>query len=393
MTVDQDGFNAVALCAVGAEKAAANEIRRLGLAVLDCGPGRARFRAGVAGLYRALIALRTADRVLLEAARFDAPDFDALFEGVRDAPWEDLVPAGLGVRVVKARTRASRLRAETSVQAVVHKAAAERLCAARGLRRLPDDGAAAELRVYVERDQARVLLDLSGAPLSRRGYRTEGGAAPLRETTAAAVTLLAGWKRKFPLYDPFCGSGTIVIEAALYAWDAAPGLGRRFALERLALADPAVERAAREEFLGRVDFSRVVRVMGSDADERAVEAARANLVRAAALARGGVDAAGVGGVVNAGSWFRACPMEAAAPPPDWEPGIIITNPPYGRRLGSRAESEAIYAAMGGLRRRFPGWRLAVITDHPGFESFFGRPASDSRGITNGPVDCRLYRFD
>ena len=382
---------AVALCAIGAEKIVSNEIRKLGLTVSESGFGRVRFKADLCGIYRAIIGLRAADRVLLEAACFDAPDFDALFEGVRELPWEDYIPPDLGLKVAKVRTNRSKLEAETSIQAVVHKAAAERLCKKRGINRLPSalgDGQdtsrfadEAELRVYIEKDRASVLLDLSGEPLFRRGYRTQGGPAPLRETTAAAIILLSGWRRKFPLYDPFCGSGTIVIEAALYAWDIAPGLSRQFFLDKLLLSDKDTDRNVREEFMGKVDFSRLVRIGGSDCDAASVEAARSNLERAVVMNR----------EIKHQLPLKVLSMEKAAPTD--EAGFIITNPPYGRRLGDAEASEKTYVEMGKLARNFSGWKLALITDHPGFESFFGKKANTCREITNGAIRSYLYQYE
>ena len=383
---------AVALCAVGAEKTVSNELRKLGLKVCEGGFGRVRFNTDLPGLYRALLGLRAADRVLLEAAWFQALDFDALFEGVRNQPWEDYIPPQMGLRVAKVRTNRSKLEAETSIQAVVHKAAAERLCTKRGLNRLPDYGDAAELRVYIEKNQVSVLLDLSGEPLFKRGYRTQGGIAPLRETTAAAIILHAGWRRKFSLYDPFCGSGTIAVEAAMYAWDIAPGLGRHFALEQLLLGDRDTERNVRDEFLGKVDFSRPVRIGGSDADAGAVVAAQANMERAIALARGPGNTGFHGDLPS----FRVLPMEEAADPfeaGEAPEGFIITNPPYGRRLGDAESAERTYTEMGRLARHFPGWKLVLITDHPGFESFFGRKADSCREITNGAIRSYLYQYE
>jgi putative N6-adenine-specific DNA methylase len=389
----------MALCAAGAERVTSNELKKLKLRVLDSSFGRVRFEADLAGLYRALMALRTADRVLLEAARFEARDFDELFKGTRGVPWEELIPRGKGLIVSKVRSNRSRLEAVTSIQGVVHKAAADRLCASYGIRRLPE-GDAAELRVYLEKDQVSLLLDLAGEPLFKRGYRSEGGIAPLRETTAAALLLLSGWKRKFPLYDPFCGSGTIPIEAVMYAWDMAPGLGRSFALSLLSLGDRVLEKTIREELLARVNFDHPIRVYGSDADPRAVSQAKSNLVRACELARGenpgrGIRAGepGASGTSPAGSPpldFRVIPMaEARAPERE---GFIITNPPYGRRLGDPQEAEATYQKMGALARRFPLWKLGVITDHPGFESFFGRKADTLREITNGAVSSYFYEY-
>ena len=384
---------AVALCALGAEKIVSNEIKKLGLAVVEGGFGRIRFKADLKGLYRALIGLRAADRVLLETACFDARDFDALFEGVKALAWEKFIPPGLGIRVAKVRTNRSRLEAETSVQAVVHKAAAERLCRKRGIVRLPESPEDAELRIYIEKDKVSVLLDLSGEPLFKRGYRAGGGgAAPLRETTAAALILHSLWRRKFPLYDPFCGSGTIAIEAAMYAWDLAPGLGRSFAIERLLLGSKDIERKVREEFLAKVDFSRQIRIAGSDSDATILPAAQSNIGRAVA------GLAGNGPRIP----FMALPMEKAKPGMDGIPaadedsspaGYIITNPPYGRRLGDTESAEKTYAEMGKLAKNFPGWKLAVITEHSGFESFFGRKASSCREISNGAVRTYFYQYE
>ncbi|MDR0388382.1 MAG: class I SAM-dependent RNA methyltransferase [Treponema sp.] len=431
---------AAALCAVGAEKVVSNEIRKLGLSVIDGGYGRVRFKAALTGLYRALMGLRAADRILLETASFPAGDFDALFEGTRNVPWEAYIPRGMGLTVSKVRTNRSRLKAETSVQAVVHKAAAGRLCERLHLARLPELGKKADLRVYIEKDRVSLLLDVSGQPLFKRGYRTGGGVAPLRETTAAALLLLANWRRKYPLWDPFCGSGTIAIEAALYAWDMAPGLGRTFALQDMVPADPVVERAVREELLAKVDFGRTIRIYGSDIDGQAVAAAKTNLQRAYDLARGKAvppekipgrkrEAGGTAvplpddpclpdlrtaAMEDAGnSWprtkaarphngmsrDRAAPGRpgnrkgAAEERRDEPAGFIVTNPPYGIRLGEPEAAEALYRKMAELSRRFSGWKLAVITDHPGFESHFGRKADSCKEITNGAIRSYMYQYE
>ncbi|MDR1248624.1 MAG: class I SAM-dependent RNA methyltransferase [Treponema sp.] len=389
----------IALCGLGAEKVVSNEIRKLSgnYRVLEGGFGRVRFQTDLPGIYRALMALRCADRLLLEAGLFPAADFDALFEGIRAFPWENWVPDGMGLRVAKVRSNRSRLQGTTVVQAMAHKAAADRLCEKRHRTRLDETGAQAELRVYIEKDQASVLLDLSGEPLFKRGYRTEGGAAPLRETTAASLLFLAGWRRKHPLYDPFCGSGTIAIEAALYAWDAAPGLGRRFALSDLVPADPAMEEAVRQELLGRVNFERTIRIYGSDSDNRAVSMAKSNVQRAYDLARGKQAAGGIRQETRL-PWqpeFRTLPMKAARAPGglEGEPGFIVTNPPYGKRLGEVSEAEAIYGEMADMGKRFPGWKLALITSHPGFESQFGKKADFCRELANGALNSYLYEYE
>jgi putative N6-adenine-specific DNA methylase len=403
---------ALALCAAGAEKVAAQELRRLGLGVEESGFGRVRFRSGLAGLYRALTALRTVDRIFLEVSCFSARDFDGLFEGARAVPWEEYIGRGMGFAVDKVRSSRSVLKAETSIQAVVHKAAAERLCGVYGLNRLPGAEKTAKLRVYVEKDRVSLLLDLCGEPLFKRGYRREGGIAPLRETTAAALLQLSLWRRRFPLWDPFCGAGTILAEAMLYAWDAAPGLGRRFALGDLLIADPSLEESIRAELLSRVNFKHTVRIFGSDQDGGALSLAAANLRRARDLALGRM-AGGAGlrrGQGPEGAEapespeapglpeLRRLPMEEARSPfgevrgDGKDAGFIITNPPYGRRLGAPEDAEACYAGMSHFRRSFPGWKLAVITDHPGFESFFGRPADSCREISSGAMQSYFFQY-
>jgi putative N6-adenine-specific DNA methylase len=387
----------VALCGLGVEKVVSNEIRKLGGRVLESGFGRVRFQTDLRGIYRALMALRCADRLLLEAGLFPAADFDALFEGVRAFPWEQWGPDGLGLRVAKVRSNRSKLQGIAAIQAMTHKAAADRLCEKYRKTRLNETGPQAELRIYMEKDQASALLDLSGEPLFKRGYRTEGGVAPIRETTAAALLFLSNWRRKFPFYDPFCGSGTIAIEAALYAWDAAPGLGRRFALSDLVPADPATEEAVRQELLGKVNFERTIRIYGSDSDARSVSLAKSNVQRAYDLARGKKAAPGIRPELRL-PWqpeFRVLPMKAARAPEglEGEPGFIVTNPPYGKRLGEVADAEALYGEMADMGQRFPRWKLALITDHPGFESHFGRKAGSCREITNGALDSYLYEYE
>ena len=182
---------AVALCAAGAEKVVSNELKHLGLTVLDTNFGRVRFLATLETLYRSLFCLRVADRVLLEAARFPAQDFDALFENTKNIEWEKYIPTGMGVIVTKVRVNRSKLDAETTIQAMTHKAVADRLCSAYHIERLPEEKTA-ELRVYIEKNVVSILLDVSGEPLFKRGYRLDGGEAPLRETTAAAILLLSG---------------------------------------------------------------------------------------------------------------------------------------------------------------------------------------------------------
>jgi putative N6-adenine-specific DNA methylase len=386
----------LALCAVGAEKTLANELKKLSAAsnavytIHGARVGCVRAETDLFGLYIALWGLCCADRVLLECGRFPARDFDELFEGVKSAPLEEYVPRESALVVEKVRLHKSRLAAETSVQAVVHKAAAARLCEKRGVLRLPEDGAPVRLRLYLEQDEAALALDLSGAPLFKRGWRVESGAAPLRETAAATVLRASGWKRKHPLYDPYCGAGTIVLEAALYAWNAAPGLSRRFALDGLLLADAALESRTRAFFSDALDLSRPVRLMGSDRDNALVTAASRNAQRfTAALGR----AAGrtETEISRASDALRFVTVDALRARSFDEDGFLVTNPPYGKRLGTVEDAERNYALMAQLRGGFPGWRLVVLSDHEGFESHFGRKAGKCRLLSVGAL--KLYCFE
>jgi len=395
----------VALCAVGAEKVVSNELRKLDLKVEDSLYGRVRFKADTKGLYQALIGLRAADRVLLETALFKATDFDALFEGAAAVAWEKLIPKGMGLKVAKVRSNRSLLKAETTIQAMVHKAAAQRLCDKYNMSRLPESGMTpkgedtvkiAEVRVYIEKDIVSLLVDLSGEPLFKRGYRSEGGVAPLRETTAASILLLSGWKRKFPIYDPFCGSGTILIEAAMYAWDMAPGLGRRFAIEDMLIANAKIEQAVREEYRSKIDFTRLVRIAGSDEDLRSVSIAASNAARLRDIAEGRPPQRGIRSpdCKAIGIDLKVLPMkEAGSPYPPDAFGFVVTNPPYGKRLGDQTAAEGIYKEMAGLQQRFPGWKLAVITDHSGFESFYGKKAESCREISNGAIPSYFFQYE
>ena len=231
----------VALCAIGAEKILGNEIKKLGYSLKDMGGsrplGRVTFLGDDGALFRSNLCLRTADRVYLQLASYKAEDFDALFDSVYSIPWQDFFYKDVRVVVDKVRSHKSRLSSEHSIQGVVHKAIYTKLGDVWRIHTMPESGARSDVRIYIENDVVTVLLDLSGVPLHRRGYRRDGGIAPIRETMAAVLLQLMNWRRKTPLHDPFCGSGTIASEAMLYAYNVAPGFGRRFALENLSIYD------------------------------------------------------------------------------------------------------------------------------------------------------------
>ena len=223
----------VALCAVGAEKILGNEIKHLGYKLISNAPGRVTFAGDEDALFRANLCLRTADRVFLQLAQYSALDFDSLFDGAYSIAWQDYLNKDSKIIVDKVRTYKSKLNSEHSIQGIVHKAIYSKLCDVWHMASMPESGEESNIRVYVDENEVFILLDLSGLPLHKRGYRVDGGIAPIRETTAAVILQEMLWRRKTPLHDPFCGSGTFAIEATLYAFNVAPGLGRRFAMEDL----------------------------------------------------------------------------------------------------------------------------------------------------------------
>lgn len=367
----------IALSALGLEKVLAAELERIGIPPSSRAPGRVFFQTDEAGLFRANLCLRTAERILLEAARFPAHDFDELFEGARRPLWEQFFHPEDRLIIERVRTHASALSAQTSIQSVVHKAIYEHLSRNYHLRRLPETGRPRSLRVYLEEDECVLGLDLSGEALHKRGYRRATGEAPLKETLAAAMLLLAGYRRNLPFLDPFCGSGTILIEAALFALDRAPGLDRSFELETMPLTREGGARffaAEREAARARVRRDPDIFIAGSDSDGRSLELARANAMRA-----------GVGPLVE----LRQAPAEALRPPAPR--GIVLTNPPYGLRMGTEAEAEALYRRLGERFGAVPGvpasdfrgWGLGFVTNRPDFGAFFGRRAPVEHHLVNG----------
>ncbi len=399
----------VAPCAIGAEKVLANELKQLGFAPTGSAVGRVSFTRSpaegekvgaaaptaedLAAAFRANLWLRTADRVYAQLAAFPARDFDALFEGSRGVRWEDWFSRDTRIVVDKVRVRASALSSEHSIQGVTHKAIYERLGEAWRMKTLPETGATATVRVYMEKDVATVLLDLSGMPLHRRGYRTAGGEAPIRETLAAVLLQLAQWRRKTPLHDAFCGSGTIPIEAALYAHNVAPGLGRTFALSDFApfktAAALASMREARLAAASEIRTDCLVRITGSDIDEKVLVSARANAERACAIAGKALQEIGSDARIPRPDFAPASYADLEAP---YDTGLLLSNPPWGERLEDAAAALELYRGMGSLLAAFPGWEFGFITSHEGFEGAFGSKAAKRRPLKSGNLDTVFYQY-
>ena len=379
----------VALCAVGAEKILGNELKLLGYKLVSNAPGRVTFTGDDDALFRTNLCLRTADRVYLQMAEFEAADFDQLFDGVYAVRWQDFLRKDSRVVVDKVRIYKSKLNSEYSIQGMVQKAIYKKLGDTWHMQTLPESGEKSDVRVYMDEDRALILLDLSGLPLHKRGYRTDGGFAPLRETTAAALLQLMTWRRKTPLHDPFCGSGTFAVEAALYAYNVAPGFGRRFALENLPIFNSRRAEEIRRAEAEKIRTDVEVRITGTDIDPAAIERARKNAEHACVMAGRALNLIDSSNKVPRPDFDVADFADITAP---YESGLLICNPPYGERLGDAEQAEEIYRKMSCLFDEFKGWQMGVITAHKKFQECIGRYATTLKSLKAGNLDTTFYMY-
>ncbi|MCI8594361.1 MAG: class I SAM-dependent RNA methyltransferase [Oscillospiraceae bacterium] len=358
----------------GLEGPVSTELKRLGLSDVRAEDGRVFCTGSEADIPRLNLNLRCGERVLIVLGRFSAPTFDALFECVRALPWEEFIPKG-GQFPVKGHCLNSALHAVPACQSIVKKAVAARLGAAYGMETLPETGALYQIQFSIMKDMATLMLDTSGAGLYKRGYRAEGVDAPLRETLAAGLVTLSRYRGKGPFCDPFCGSGTIAIEAALMARNRAPGLNRVFSAQKWRNLDAklwldAADEAMDKEFHGSYD------IWGGDVDPKAVTLARHN----ARLAE--VDDIARFEVADAAQFRREEPT-----------GTIVTNPPYGERIMEKDDAETLYRAFGAAYAALPdGWRLTLLSSHTEFERTFGRKADKKRKLYNGMLKCDAFFY-
>ncbi|MGN0729482.1 THUMP domain-containing class I SAM-dependent RNA methyltransferase [Treponema sp.] len=379
----------VALCAVGAEKILGNEIKHLGYTLAGNAPGRVSFIGDDDALYRSNLCLRTSDRVYMQMARYKADTFDDLFEGCFRVDWQDFFRKDVRVVVDKVRVYKSRLNSEHTIQSMIQKAIYTKLSDVWRMSSLPESGAEADVRVYMERDEAVILLDTSGQPLHKRGYRTESVSAPLRETTAAVLLQEMLWRRKIPLHDPFCGSGTITVEAVLYAHNVAPGLGRNFAYENLPIYNEKRALDIKRKEAGKIRTDVECHISGSDVDSFAVECARKNAEHACSMAGRALQLIGSDMRIERPEFFVS---DFSDVHPDRENGLVLCNPPYGERLGDEKHAESLYRSMDSLFLNFKGWQMGVITNCKSFEDFLGKKASAVKPLKAGNLDTSLYIY-
>ena len=361
-------------CLFGLESLVADEMKRLQLKNVRAENGRVHCTGTFADIARLNLNLRCGARVLMELGTFPARTFEELFQGVAALPLEDYIPKD-GEFPVKGYSLNSTLHSVPACQSIVKKAAARRMGNAYGCETLPETGSRYQIQFSIVKDTATLYLDTSGEGLYKRGYRAQNMGAPLRETLAAALVTLSRYRGRDPFCDPFCGSGTIPIEAALIAKNRAPGLDRSFAAQKWKNMDSKLWLDAADEAMDR-EFHGTYDIWGGDIDPKAVELAKHN----AELA--GVEDCIRFEVADAGKFHR-----------DSEYGQLVTNPPYGERLLEKKEAEDLYRSFGAAMRTMPPkWRILVLSSHTEFERCFGRPADKKRKLYNGMLKCDVFQY-
>ena len=360
-------------CLFGLEGIAGDELRRMDIENVRVENGRVLFSGDEHALARANICLRTGERVLIVLAEFTAKTFEELFQGVYRTNLEDFIPQN-GQFPVKGHCLNSALMSVPDCQAIIKKAASKRLGEKYGISWLPEDGEKYQLLFSIINDRVTLYLDTSGPGLHKRGYRAIGNDAPLRETLAAAMVILTRYRGRDFVWDPFCGSGTIPIEAALIAKNRAPGIRRRFAAEKFGWIDEKIWQEERSRAMDK-EFKGDYRILGSDNDPKCVSLAMANARKA-----------GVADCIE----FKDGDATKMSLPTD--SGIIICNPPYGQRMMEQQSAQRLYAALDRHLKFADGWKKYIITSEPEFEHYFGRRADKKRKLYNGMIKCDYYMY-
>ena len=369
-------FELIAPCHFGLEAVLKKEILDLGYEISLVEDGRVTFIGDDEAICRANVFLRTAERVLLKAGSFKAETFEELFQGTRDIPWEDFIPEDGKFWVTKASSIKSKLFSPSDIQSIMKKAMVERLKNRYGVTWFPENGASYPLRVFLYKDMVTVGIDTSGESLHKRGYRTLTSKAPITETLAAALILLTPWNRDRILVDPFCGSGTFPIEAAMMAANMAPGMNRSFLAEEWR---NVIKRKcwyeAMDEAGDLVEEDVQVDIQGYDVDGDIVKAARSN-----------AQSAGVDHMIH----FQRRPVSAMSHPKKY--GFIISNPPYGERIEEKENLPALYREIGERFAALDSWSMYLITSYEDAQKYIGRKADKNRKIYNGMLKTYFYQL-
>lgn len=358
----------------GLESLVSKELYRLGYDTTRVENGRVTFKGDYDAVCRANMWLRCGERVLIKVGEFKAETADELYEGVKALEWENFIDRR-DAFPVKGRTTRSKLASDRSSQIMIKKAIADRLGEEYGISWLPEDGVTYQIQFTIIADTVTLMIDTTGAALHKRGYRAQSNLAPLRETIAAAMVMLSFWKFEYPLSDPFCGSGTIPIEAAMFKRNIAPGLRRRFAFMDFPQITENMVRDIIDEARSEVHENVKPEIFASDIDPEAVELTKQNAQKA-----------GVGEFINV---FAKDARRISFSRPL---GTIITNPPYGERLSDIDECKKLYRDIGRNFSKLDRWSYYILTSHEEFEKEFGRTADKRRKLYNGMLKCCLYQY-
>ncbi len=360
---------------LGTENIVANEVRKMGYETTSVSDGRVNFIGDSEAVALLNINLRCAERIMIEIASFRATTFEELFEKTKRLPWEEWMEKDSAFPV-KGHSLRSALHSVPSCQSILKKAIVTRLGEVYKTEHFSEDGAMVPVQFAILKDVVTLYIDTSGVNLYKRGWRTESVLAPMRETLAFAMIDMSFWRGDRPLLDPFCGSGTIPVEAALYATNTAPGLRRRFVAETWKHKIPqGVWKDAREEAKENINPKIDTPIFASDIDPAAIEIATENARRA--------------GVADK---IRFSVSDMARVRPFKDKGCIITNPPYGERLLDQKMCEKLYRTMGRKFAEFPQAKKLILTSHEGFEACYGRPADKRRKVYNGMLKCYVYQY-
>ena len=368
-----DKFEIVIPTLLGLEAFVSREVRRMDYETSSVEDGRVSFYGDEEAVCRANIGVRTGERVLIKLGEFKALSFSELFDMVYELPWEEWIDKN-GAFPVKGYSLKSKLASVPDCQAIIKKSIAKKLGAKYGVERLPEDGALYQVQFSIMKDRVTVMIDTSGEPLHKRGYRRRSNLAPLCETIAAAMVMMSYWKFEYPLLDPFCGSGTIPIEAAMFKRNIAPGLNRGFASESFRRIPASLWENARSE--ARENIHDVpLEIHACDIDPACAELTSENARQA------GVD-----------EFISVSCCDAREIFIDKPNGSIICNPPYGERMGDKRECERLYRDMGSAFERFDNWDKYILVPNEQFESLYGKKADKKRKIYNGMLRCNIYQY-
>jgi putative N6-adenine-specific DNA methylase len=369
-------FDLLVPCHFGLEAVLKREIYDLGYEITKVEDGRVTFEGDEEAICRANIFLRTAERVMIQVGRFKATTFEELFQGIKNLPWEEYIPEDGKFWVKKASSINSKLFSPSDIQSIAKKAMVERMKQKYHKEWFKEDGAAYPVRIFLLKDEVTVALDTSGDSLHKRGYRTMTSKAPLTETLAASLIMLTPWRKDRILVDPFCGSGTFPIEAAMIAANIAPGMNRDFTAEEWTnLIDRKLWYECVKEAEDMIDTTVKVDIQGYDIDGDVIKAARENAKRA-----------GVEHMIH----FQQRAVADLSHPKKY--GFIITNPPYGERLEDKADLPELYTQIGQAYQRLDSWSMFLITSYTETEKYIGRKADKNRKIYNGMLKTYFYQF-